>query len=88
MSLAPAARATRNILKEYYKAAASGDLTTGDVVAMVQQEIPDALEKTIYRAIESFGPIGEGDLEWLQKAQAKGVISSWFYTPRTGEPIE
>lgn len=87
MSLSKTAEATRAVLKERYQEALNGTLTLEDVVAEVKRVVPQAHREGIYNAIEAYGPIGEGDKKWARRAQLP-QIPSWFFNPRTGEPLE
>lgn len=91
MSLSHAAEATRAVLKLHAEEALDGSLTIDEVVAMVREILPGTHAETVYKAIEDYGPIGEGpdgqgDMVWFKRAQGR-QIPSWFYSPKTGVPL-
>lgn len=85
MSISREAEATRAVLKLHRDDAINGMLTLGDVVYLVRQVMPGAEERSIYNAINAYGPMGEGpdgegDLTWYRRVQ-QTRIPSWFYNP-------
>jgi hypothetical protein len=91
MTLSRTAEATRYVLKAHRDEALEGTLTVDDVVYLVREVVPAANVQGIYKAIEDYGPIGEGpdgqgDLAWYRRAQQLR-IPSWFYNPKTGEAL-
>lgn len=48
-----------------------GSMTTGDVVKYVQAFKPGTRASTVYRCISAYGPVGEGDREWLRTGTSK-----------------